>query len=48
MKIMGNFIFTLIYIFIFLPIGLILRVFKIELLDINFNKTVSSYWQKKD
>ncbi len=48
MRVIGNVIFTLIYIFIFLPVGLILRVFKIDLLDINFNKTVSSYWQKKD
>jgi len=40
-------ILTLVYFFIFFPIGLILKVFKMDLLKIKMDKTVFSYWQKK-
>jgi len=44
---MGSIIFTAVYFFIFFPIGLILKVFKMDLLKIKIDKTVFSYWQKK-
>ena len=40
-------IFTLVYFFILFPIGLILKVFKIDLLKIKIDKTAFSYWEKK-
>jgi len=41
-------IFTLVYFLILFPIGLILKVFKIDLLKIKIDKTAFSYWHKKN
>jgi len=46
-EIVVSIIFTLVYFLIFLPIGLIFKVFKMDLLKIKIDKTVFSYWQKK-
>jgi len=46
-EIVVSIIFTLVYFLIFFPIGLILKVFKMDLLKIKIDKTVFSYWQTK-
>jgi hypothetical protein len=39
---------VVIYFFIITPIGLLLRVFGVRFLDLNFRTQESSYWRQKD
>ena len=34
-----------IYIIVFIPIGIIFKILKIDLLDRNYNKKTKSYWK---
>lgn len=44
----SNIILTLIYFFIFFPIGFLLKILGIDFLDKNIDKTQVSYWDKKN
>ena len=41
-------ILTVFYIVIITPVSLLLRVFKKDLLDLDFKKSEESYWNKKE
>jgi len=38
----------LIFYFIFLPVGLVMRLFRVDPLDRKFNRGISSYWKPKE
>ena len=38
----------IIFYFIFSPIGLVMRLFRIDLLEREFNQTQNSYWKRKE
>ena len=42
-----NIIFTFIYIFIFFPVGFLLKILGKDFLDKNINKSQDSYWRNK-
>ena len=41
-------ILTILYFTLIVPVGLLMRVFKKNYLNIKINKKTSSYWEKKD